>query len=538
MTDQQAQNFARIAQTDGLLAAIAALGPEDTCTTTTTTASEAPSATSASTGTETGPPSSDTSENTSPSGPPSGGEVDSSPPSPSEVWSLLDVLGQRASHLGREASQRLEIHPHANIFPLMEAIPLAALTESIREHGLQEPIVLDLAQRVLDGRNRLLACRAAGVEPRFVIEGTTDTLAYVVTRNLHRRHLSESQRSVVAARIADTLRGHRAEGSGKVAAEAAAQLNVSTRSVEAAIRVVQDGAPEVTAAVEQGRLAVTAAAELATLPQDEQLAILRTADPKAVAKVAKAQREQKAAKKAETQREQLQERADALGEVDARDVELVRGEAYEVIEGLEAGSIGLVHADPPWSYDVQGGRGAADGHYSTLTMENVAATLELAHEKAADGTYLLLWAVGPLLPAWFIESKDAWSWVYVNAFTWVKTGAPGIGTHMRGDHEHLLLYRKGPARPNGVPLSSVYTSPRTAHSEKPEAWLTQLIQQYSAGRVLDLYAGLGSCARAAVEAGVPYLGVELSEVRHAEASARLRIALADRSRQLELVGGR
>src|SRR5690606_33595186 len=76
--------------------------------------------------------------------------------------------------------------------------------------GLREPPVL-LGGRVLDGRNRYRACLEVGVAPRFVDfdGGEGDALAYVVSLNLHRRHLSESQRAMVAARIANLRDGQR-----------------------------------------------------------------------------------------------------------------------------------------------------------------------------------------------------------------------------------------------------------------------------------------------------------------------------------------
>jgi hypothetical protein len=61
----------------------------------------------------------------------------------------------------------LEFHPLANIFPLLEGEPFNELVADIRAHGLREPIVL-LSKKILDGRNRHLACLAAQREPLFV----------------------------------------------------------------------------------------------------------------------------------------------------------------------------------------------------------------------------------------------------------------------------------------------------------------------------------------------------------------------------------
>jgi len=59
-----------------------------------------------------------------------------------------------------------EFHEIAGIFPLMEKEELEALTKDIAENGLQEPIIL-YEGKILDGRNRYLACLQAGVEPWF-----------------------------------------------------------------------------------------------------------------------------------------------------------------------------------------------------------------------------------------------------------------------------------------------------------------------------------------------------------------------------------
>jgi hypothetical protein len=74
--------------------------------------------------------------------------------------------------------------------------PYAELFPIIRYQGL-----------VLDGRNRLLACERAGVEPTFTdYEGDdAGARALVISLNVQRRDLSAGQRAVVAARALEQM---------------------------------------------------------------------------------------------------------------------------------------------------------------------------------------------------------------------------------------------------------------------------------------------------------------------------------------------
>ena len=100
-----------------------------------------------------------------------------------------------------------ETHPYAEVFPMMTPQELKELAEDIKRTGeLDEPIVL-FEGKVLDGRNRLIACDNAGVEPKFVqfeeAFGNRDPLEFVWSRNYARRHLTPSQKAVAALAFAD-----------------------------------------------------------------------------------------------------------------------------------------------------------------------------------------------------------------------------------------------------------------------------------------------------------------------------------------------
>jgi hypothetical protein len=83
---------------------------------------------------------------------------------------------------------------------MMTSAELDALAADIAQVGLRHPIVLYQGQ-ILDGRNRLVACEKAGVEPTFTEHEGDDAsaLALVESLNIERRDLTSGQRSIVAA---------------------------------------------------------------------------------------------------------------------------------------------------------------------------------------------------------------------------------------------------------------------------------------------------------------------------------------------------
>jgi hypothetical protein len=100
----------------------------------------------------------------------------------------------------------MEFHPAANLFPLLGEKELHDLAEDIREHGLHHPVILYDA-KILDGRNRFRACELAGVQPRFEEwNGDGSPIAWVLSENLHRRHLTVSQQGTVAAEAIELFR--------------------------------------------------------------------------------------------------------------------------------------------------------------------------------------------------------------------------------------------------------------------------------------------------------------------------------------------
>lgn len=91
-----------------------------------------------------------------------------------------------------------KFHSACLLFPPLGKDELQSLADDIRERGLLNPIIIYEGQ-ILDGRNRLLACELAGVKPEFKKwDGNGSPLSWAISANLIRRHLTASQRAVIA----------------------------------------------------------------------------------------------------------------------------------------------------------------------------------------------------------------------------------------------------------------------------------------------------------------------------------------------------
>jgi len=183
--------------------------------------------------------------------------------------------------------KNLDFHDAANIYPFMADDDFDALVEDIRKHGQRETIKL-FEGKIIDGRNRYKACLLCDVKPIVEQITTDDPVAYVISLNSVRRHLNPSQLSMCAARARefyekqakerqkrkspDSVPENLPEQKNDARDAAGKAFNVSGKSVDYASKVLTKGTPELVKAVDEGKMAVSSAAILATEPPEVQIA--------------------------------------------------------------------------------------------------------------------------------------------------------------------------------------------------------------------------------------------------------------------------
>lgn len=179
-----------------------------------------------------------------------------------------------------------EVHPLADLMPTMSDAEFGELVKDIAANGLMAPVTL-WEGKVLDGRHRDRACEEAGVEARYESYRGDAPAMFVVSANLHRRHLTASQRAAIAVDLLPYFekeaRKRRSEGQergrasrwgdvvprkpaldgsrdGRAATHAAKVVGVGSRTVQEAKRVKQD-APDLYEKVKNGKMSTSAASD-------------------------------------------------------------------------------------------------------------------------------------------------------------------------------------------------------------------------------------------------------------------------------------
>lgn len=141
------------------------------------------------------------------------------------------------------------------MFPMLSQDELLDLADSIKTEGQHEPIVLDADGVLLDGRNRLAACKFAGVEPSFTTYTGNDPIRVIYSGNVYRRHISKGQQAMITAMAMRSVSGH--------SLRAHAKLHGLSRTRLSAANVVLTHAPALAEKVRTGILGLDTAYQTA-----------------------------------------------------------------------------------------------------------------------------------------------------------------------------------------------------------------------------------------------------------------------------------
>lgn len=400
-----------------------------------------------------------------------------------------------------------EIHPAANLFPMIEGDEFAALVDDIRTNGLIEPVWLTPDGALLDGRNRANACKQTGVELRTRVYDGDDPIGFVVSLNIHRRHLTTGQQALLALEVlsayeAEALRrkaeGGETAGRGRpkekdgadrhqpiergprAADKAASVVGVSGRAVARAKRV-QEKAPDLAEKVRSGELALDAA-------EKEVRAIV-----------------------AKQQYLQRQKAWDETANTTGERWEVRLGDFREALADIEPGTIDAIITDPP---------------YPDEFLPLWADLADIAMKLLRPGAPLIAWSgqyrlqqvlnhlCGPLRYQWTICLDLPGSNARFRGPNMIQTWKPVIvctaGTW--GPHDWFRDRVTSPAKDQA--LYEWQQNPDPAG---------ELIRRYvpESGLILDPFTGVGSFGVAALRAGRRFIGVELDEGRAIESRQRL-----------------
>jgi N6-adenosine-specific RNA methylase IME4 len=365
-----------------------------------------------------------------------------------------------------------EFHEVANIFPLMQGDEFEALKADIASNGQREPIWLHTDGSIIDGRNRYRACMDLDIQPVFrTWDGKGSLVAFVVSLNLHRRHLDAGQRSMIGLTVKDML------------AKEIAETISEKRRAAVNTRWGNDEEPQIQM-ISTDHLYLE---EVEEAPRRDALQEAATVVGVSKTYMIQAQAVQKHAP------EMAQRVASGEMKLNAAYRE-VQHQQKRQAPPLPTSKYRVVYADPPWSYGNSGiigdtdNYGRAERHYPTMSIDELCAMGTQVREMADDNAVLFMWVTSPLLEECFPVIK-AWGFKYKTSFVWDKV-RHNYGHYNSVRHELLLICTRGSCTPDVPKLfDSVVEYERTDnHSEKPEHFREMIDTLYPHGNRIELFA--------------------------------------------------
>jgi N6-adenosine-specific RNA methylase IME4 len=130
--------------------------------------------------------------------------------------------------------------------------------------------------------------------------------------------------------------------------------------------------------------------------------------------------------------------------------------------------------------------------YDTMDLDEIKAMGDRIQEVTSDTAHLWLWTTNSHLPE-SLGVVDAWGFEYKGLRTWNKVKM-GLGWWLRNQTEHLILaVKKGKVRlrlDHPDKWTTLFTSPRRKHSEKPIWGVYDCITALSRAPYLELFANV------------------------------------------------
>jgi len=362
-----------------------------------------------------------------------------------------------------------EFHPIANIFPLIEGEEFDKLFYDVRTFGVREPVWL-YEGKILDGRNRYLAAKKAGVPfERKTYGGTAiEAIHFVWSLNRTRRHMTPSQ-----AAIADAKRNKMSDAYAPVKEAAKAR--------------------QVDAGKEHGRGQQKLVEQI---PQP----IENKPEPKT--RDVRAKTAGTNPKYIDLADKLVEERPDLVADVESGKKTLSQVQREIRQEELSArtpppptGKYRVIYADPPWKYNdtmaiskdgLSENYGPAEAHYPPMTIPELCSLP--VKDIAEDDAVLFIWTTSPLLEDTFPIIK-AWGFKYKTSFVWDKV-KHNMGHYNSVRHEFLLVCTRGSCTPDVKKLfDSVQSIERSdKHSQKPQEFRDIIDTIYTQGTRIELFA--------------------------------------------------
>jgi N6-adenosine-specific RNA methylase IME4/ParB-like chromosome segregation protein Spo0J len=360
----------------------------------------------------------------------------------------------RTYHNATAVFEPYEPHPIAQMLPEMDAAQLEGLVESIRQNGLTHAMVV-YEDKLLDGRGRDKACACAGIPPRYVefIGSPDDALAFVIIENVHRRHLTDDQRRMIAAKLVNTGVGSnqytRDDGPEAMSVgRASSLLNVKVRTVGRYLSIAKEH-KDVADAVARGKIDFRMAQKIAQLPDDDRTQVLSL----------------------DGGHRMLDREATKRLKVHLLSRPVVTPE----------GRFDFIVADAPWPIK-------PEPCYPTMSLDEIKHNLgSLLAAMAADDCGLFLWAT-QATRAFAEQMLRDIGWTIRELLVWHKSSGRCHPGRPFQNAEFVILAEKGsPQFIDTRGFQTCFDGDVGKHSEKPTEFF-EMVKRATAGRRLELFA--------------------------------------------------